>query len=160
MRRSLRGLGSAAIAAAAIAAGAPGAARADLTMALTGADASGDAMQASCKLVPASPPSNTFTGRCELAVGAERLAIAGLELKGESVLSAVLDGRLTIRGRAESASTRFLQMVVDGTDGFPVYLHIDPFGRAWSLQRDVPGSGREALAGGRIFEGNLGLVIR
>jgi hypothetical protein len=160
MRRSLRGLRGVVIAVAAVAAGAPGVARADMTMVMAGTDLKGDRMRVSCKLLPASPPSNTFTGRCEVTVGAERLAIAGLDVNGESVLSAVLDGRITIRGRAESASGRFLQMVVDGADGFPVYLHIDPFGRAWALQRDVPGGGREALTGGRISEGSLGLVIQ
>jgi hypothetical protein len=141
---------------------APRAARADVTIQVVGTDAKGGAMRGSCALRPLSPPSNTFLGQCELSLGAERIVIAGLDVDGQSVLSAVLDGRITIRGVPRStrpASERFGQMVTDGAAGFPIYLRIDPFGRAWALERDLPGGGREVVAGGSISEGNVGLGI-
>jgi hypothetical protein len=157
MRRFVRALGGVVIGVAMVAAGV---ARADMTVQITGTEASGMRMQASCDLQPLSPPSNTFVGKCELIFGNERLVIAGLDVNGQPTLSAVLDGRITIRGLAQSTSARFRQMASEGAAGFPVYLHIDPFGRAWALERDVPGAGRVAVGGGPISEGSIALGIK
>src|SRR5262245_28497476 len=143
MSRFRRALGVVLVLAAMLA---PRTARADVTLQIAGSDAKGHAMRGSCALRPLSPPSNTFLGRCELSVGAESLVIAGLDVDGQSVLSAVLDGRITIRGVPRSTSARFEQMASDGAAGFPIYLHIDPFGRAWALERDLPGGGRALVA--------------
>jgi hypothetical protein len=157
MHRIKRALGGFTIVAALAAAGA---ARADITVRIDGTDANGERMRGNCDLRPLSPPSNTFLGRCELAVGGERLAVAGLNVDGRPVLSAVLDGRITIRGLVESASGKLLPLVSDGAAGFPVFLRIDPFGRAWALERDVPGGGRVAVTGGAISEGRVELGIQ
>src|SRR5262245_32709736 len=108
MRGTLRALGGIVIAVAMVVAGAPSAARADVTMRLIGADVNGERMQGSCELRTLSPPSNTFVGRCEVVVGGERLTLAGLDFNGQPALSAVLNGRITIRGVAGAASGRFL----------------------------------------------------
>jgi hypothetical protein len=136
------------------------AARADMTVRMGGTDAEGAQMQANCHLPPYAPPSNTFVGECDLTIAGERLALSGMDVDGRPVLSAVLDGRITIRGVARSAGKRFLPLVTDGAAGFPVYLHIDPFGRAWALERDVPGGGREPVSAGRITEGSVELGLR
>jgi hypothetical protein len=159
MRRLVRVLAAVATGAA-LSAGVQGSARADLTLEVAGSDLKGERMQGSCTLRPLSPPSNTFTGRCELTLGGEPLTVSGLDFNGEAALSAVLDGRLTIRGRAESAGKRFADLASDGKAGFPLYLHIDPFGRAWKLERDVPGGSREPVAGGAISAGKVGLDLQ
>jgi len=132
----------------------------DMTVELVGTEAAGEAVSATCELRPVSPPSNTFTGDCDVTVGSERLSISGLDASGQPLLSVVLNGRITIRGVAEAGSGRFQQLVSDGLGGFPVYLHIDPFGRAWGLERDVPAGGTEAVAQGRISRGSVVLGIQ
>jgi hypothetical protein len=159
MLKTRQAVGGLAIGLVILGAAIPGLARADFTVRIVGTEASGAGMQARCDLRPLSPPSNSFLGGCELTIGGERLAVSGLDVDGKPVLSAVLDGRITVRGLAATGSERFVKLVSDGAAGFPVYLHIDPFGRAWALEADLPGGGRARVEGGSISAGSVGLAI-
>lgn len=132
----------------------------DVSIAATGTTSTGDLMTLTCDLHLLVVPSNSFGGGCNLTAGSDQLAIAGLGANGQRAITAVLDGRVTLRGIAEAGTGRFFVLVGDGLVGFPLHLRLDPLGRAWVIERDVPGGGTETVAGGRLSEGTVVFAIR
>ncbi len=143
--------------------GAPGAGAGgggDVSIAATGTASTGELMSLTCDLHLLVVPSNRFGGGCTVTVGNDQLAIVGLGADGQRAITAVLDGRVTLRGVADAGTGRFFLLAGDGLAGFPLHLRLDPLGRAWGIERNVPGGGSETVAGGRLSEGTVVFAIR
>jgi hypothetical protein len=124
----------------------------------------GEAMELDCALAPVAVPSNLFAGHCRLGVGVDRLELRAE--RGDDVadvharLTVVLMGHVIVRGFAAQATGRFAALEEHGARGFPVYLHVDPLTRDWTVRTDVPGGGAEALATGVVTGGHIAFAIR
>ncbi len=133
--------------------------RGDVRIGANGVESSGARMQLACELDFVSVPSNVFAGACRISVGGDELVLAGSDPDRQRGPTALLNGRLTIRGFADSATGRFAPLVERGALGFPVFLEIDPLGRAWSIRADAPGGTSETVTSGAITGGRIFFVL-
>jgi hypothetical protein len=131
----------------------------DLVVTASGSAADGELMTLACGLSFAVVPSNTFLGQCRVTVGADQMALAGLDVDGAQQLTVVLNGEVTVRGAARSATGRFQRLVGNGQVGFPVYLHVDPLSRAWSIRADTPSGTRQIVSSGLLADGTITLTM-
>lgn len=132
---------------------------ADLEISASGTETSGAAMRLDCDLDFVAVPSNVFVGGCRLTVGGDELVLGARDPDRQRVPTALLNGRLTIRGFADSATGRFAPMVERDAEGFPVFLEVDPLARLWAIRAGASGAAGEPVTSGVITSGRVFLVL-
>jgi hypothetical protein len=161
-RSTMRWIGTAALAIVLVAAAPEARAQrntADLRIGVSGTDPSGAVMRTACDLDFVSVPSNVFEGPCRVIVGSDELVLVGRDADRQRVPTLLLNGVVTIRGFLESGTGSFASLADGGRAGFPVYLEIDPLGRAWSIRADTPAGGTETVSSGVVTGGRIFLVL-